>query len=310
MKLIFLGTGGSMPTKERGLTSIALRREGELLLFDCGEGTQRQMTHTNVSPMKVDAIFITHFHGDHFLGVPGLVQTMSLMDRERNLEIYGPPGTEEKISSLLKIPTYSLKFDIEVRDLTPGDKVRREGYQIETAEIKHSAPGIAYSVVEDERPGKFHVEKAKELGLEPGPKYSHLQEGEAIELSDGTTIEPEQVVGPPRPGRKITYSSDTRPSEEILKLAEDADVLIHDGTFGADLEEEAQEGGHSTVKQAAQIAKEANVEKLVLTHPSPRYSDLSELENEAQEIFPNSVFVEDLMEIEVDLKDGEAQKGD
>lgn len=291
-----------MPMKDRGLTSIALRRNGELLLFDVGEGTQRQMTHTSISPMKVDTIFITHFHGDHFLGIPGLVQTMSLMDRERELWIYGPPGTEEKISKLLEIPVYTLKFDIKIQDLEPGDKVKKEDYQIETTETDHFTPGIAYALVENERPGKFYPDKAKELGIEPGPKYSRLQEGKSIELSNGQTIEPEQVMGPPRPGRKVVYTGDTRPSQKILELAKGADLLIHDGTFAEDLEDEAEEGGHSTVEDAAEIAKEAEVEKLVLTHPSPRYSDLSDLEKQAQEIFPNSTFAEDLMEIEVELK--------
>lgn len=303
MKLIFLGTSGSMPTRDRGLPSIALRRRGELLLFDCGEGTQRQMNHTQISPMKVDAVFITHYHGDHFLGLPGLVQTMSLMDRERGLEIFGPPGTEERITTLLKIPQYHLKFEIKVRDLEPGDSIGREGYSIKTAENDHSTPGIAYALVEDERPGKFHPEKAKELGIEPGPKYSLLQKGETIKLPDGTEVEPDQVMGPPRPGRKIVYTGDTRPSEKIIELADGADVLIHDGTFGEELEEEAQEGGHSTVRDSAEVAKRAGVDRLILTHASPRYNDLSELEEQAQKIFPNAIFAEDFLEIEVHLKE-------
>ncbi len=302
MKVIFLGTGGSFPTKERNPTSIAVRRQGEVLLFDCAEGTQRQMTHTNISPMKVGTIFLTHFHGDHFLGIPGLVQTMSLMDREEELEIFGPPGTEEKISKLLEIPVFGLKFDIKIQDIPLGETVRRSGYEIKTAEIDHSAPGIAYAIVEDERPGKFYPEKAKELGLQPGPDYSRLQQGEEIELPDGSIVKPSQVMGPPRPGRKIVYSGDTRPSEDIVKLAEDADLLIHDGTFSAELEDEADKGGHSTVKEAAEIAKKASVERLVLTHVSPRHTDISKLEEEAEEVFPNSVFAEDFLELEVELK--------
>ncbi|KXB06451.1 hypothetical protein AKJ52_02220 [candidate division MSBL1 archaeon SCGC-AAA382C18] len=291
-----------MPTKNRGLTSMAIRREGELFLFDCAEGTQRQMTHTNISPMNVDVIFITHYHGDHFLGIPGLVQTMSLMDRERDLKIYGPEGTEERISKLLQTPVFSLKFKIEIQNLSPGDVIRREDYRIKTASMDHSAPGIAYALIEDERPGRFYPEKAKELDINPGPKYSQLQDGESIELDDGTTIDPEQVMGPPRPGRKIVFSGDTRPSKDIIELAKDADILIHDATFGSDLEKEASEGGHSTAAEAAGVAKRAGVEKLLLTHPSPRYSDTTELKREAKEIFSNSVFAEDFMEIEVDLK--------
>lgn len=303
MKIIFLGTSGSFPTKERNPASIAIRRQGEVLLFDCGEGTQRQMAQTEISPMQVGTIFLTHFHGDHFLGVPGLIQTMSLLDREKNLDIFGPPGTEEKISKLLEIPIFGLKFDVRIQDIYPGETVRRNGYEIRTAEVDHSAPGIAYALVEDQRPGKFYPEKAKELGIEPGPMYSRLQQGEEILLSNGTIVKPSQVMGPPRSGRKIVYSGDTRPSDEIVKLAEGADLLIHDGTFSSDLEDEADEAGHSTVKEAAEVAKKSGVEKLVLTHVSPRYSDLMELEKEAKEIFSNSVFAEDFSEFEVGLKD-------
>lgn len=303
MKISFLGTGGSMPTKERGVTSIAVRRKDELLLFDCGEGTQRQMTKTDISPMKINAIFLTHFHGDHILGLPGLVQTMSLMNRERKLEIFGPAGTSEKISRLLDIPVFTQRFEILTRDLGPGQKVERDGYEIRTARSKHSTRGLAYSLEEDERPGKFHPERAKELGIEPGPKYSTLQEGHSVKNSRDEEIKPEDVMGPPRPGRKIVYTGDTRPSRKIVELSRGADVLIHDATFGEDLKEEAETGGHSTAKEAAEIARKSEVEKLVLTHPSPRYSDISELQEEAREIFPNSLMAEDFMELEVELKD-------
>lgn len=308
MKIIFLGTGGSLPTKERGLTSIAIRRKGELLLFDCGEGTQRQMAWTEISPMNVDTIFITHFHGDHFLGIPGLVQTMSLMDRERKLKIFGPSKTKERVSQLLQTPIFTQKFEVEIRELEPGEKIDREEYFIETAEPDHSVNEIAYSLTEKELPGKFYPEKAKNLGLEPGPKYSQLQQGESVKLSDGTVIKPEQVLGPKRPGRKIVYTGDTRPSENIQDFAKGADVLIHEATFESDLEEEAEVAGHSTAEGAARIAKEAGVRRLFLIHASPRYHDLSELEEEAKEVFPNTVFAEDLMEVEVDLRDREAQK--
>ncbi len=302
MKIIFLGTGGSMPTKDRGLTSIAVRRENDLFLFDCAEGTQRQMTHTEVSPMNIDMILLTHFHGDHFLGIPGLVQTMSLLDREKPLEIFGPEGTQEKISNLLQVPLYTLDFEIRINDLQPGDTIEREEYRFETASIEHSTEGLAYVMIEEDRPGKFYPEKAKELGVEPGPKYSRLQEGENLELEDGTIVKPEQVMGSPRSGRKIVYSGDTRPTEEIKELAKDADVLIHDATFGNDLEEEATQGGHSTAAEAAELAKQAEVEQLILTHPSPRYKDLSQLEEEAKEIFPNTKYAKDFSEIEVQLK--------
>lgn len=303
MKIKFLGTSGSMPTKDRGLSSIAIRKEDEILLFDCGEGTQRQMTKTDISPMKIDAIFLTHFHGDHFLGLPGLIQTMSLMDRERDLKIFGPQGTGNKISRLLEIPTFTQRFEIIVRDLEPGREVKRDGYEIKTAEPEHSTIGLAYSLEEEERPGKFYPKRAKGLGIEPGPKYSKLQEGNTVKNSEGKEVRPEDVMGSPRPGRKIVYTGDTRPSQKIKEFAAGADILIHDATFGEELKEEAETGGHSTAREAAEVAKESKVGKLVLTHPSPRYSDLSELQEEARETFPDSVFAEDFMELNVELKD-------
>lgn len=292
-----------MPTSERGLTSIVIRREGEVLLFDCGEGSQRQMVRAGISPMKIDAIFITHFHGDHFLGIAGLVQTLSLMDRERELEIYGLPGTEEKIGTFLTLPTFTLKFEVQVRDLKPGSGIRREGYEIRTCETKHGVPGIAYALVEDERPGKFYPEKAEELGVKPGPDFSRLQRGEEVKTPEGQIVKPGQVMGPSRSGRKIVYSGDTRPIDRMVKFAQGADILIHDATLASDLQELADEGGHSTPSDAAKIAKEAGVGRLILTHVSPRYPDPTELEEEAKEIFPNTVVAEDFMELEVKLKD-------
>ncbi|KXB03351.1 ribonuclease Z [candidate division MSBL1 archaeon SCGC-AAA261G05] len=303
LKIIFLGTSGSMPTAERGLTSIIIRREGEVLIFDCGEGSQRQMIRAGFSPMKIDAIFITHYHGDHFLGIAGLVQTLSLMDRERKLEIYGPPGTEEKIGTFLTLPTFTLKFEVQIQDITPGAGIRRKGYEIRTCETQHGVPGIAYALVEDERPGKFYPEKAEELGVKPGPDFSRLQNGEEIEAADGSIVKPDQVMGPPRPGRKIVYSGDTKPIDQMIKFSQGADILIHDATLASDLQELADEGGHSTPIDAAKIAKEAGVERLILTHVSPRYPDSSELEDEAKEVFPDTRVAEDFMELEVELKD-------
>lgn len=303
MKLTFLGTGGSMPTAERGLAAIALKRGAELLLFDCGEGSQRQMVRAGISPLKLDAVFLTHFHGDHFLGLPGLVQTMSLMDRERKLGIYGPSGTETRVGALLRIPLYALKFEVEVQELKLGQELRRRGYSIHTCELDHNVPGIAYALVEDERPGRFDPERAQELGVKPGPDFSRLQAGEEVRALGGKVVKPEQVMGPPRPGRKIVYADDTRPSEHVVELAQGADVLIHDCTLSDDLEERALESGHSTPKLAAEVAKKAGVHKLVLVHMSPRYSNTSELLEQAKKVFPNSVVAHDLMELEVMLRE-------
>ncbi|KXB02324.1 hypothetical protein AKJ45_00090 [candidate division MSBL1 archaeon SCGC-AAA261F19] len=291
-----------MPTAERGLAAVAIKRHGELLLFDCGEGTQRQMVRAGLSIMKIDSVFITHFHGDHFLGVPGLVQTMSLLDREKELEIYGPEGIEEKIETLLRIPHFTLKFGVKIHDIDPDEEIRRSGYRIKTCKTDHASPGIAYALIEDERPGKFYPKKAKGFGIEPGPSYSRLQNGECIKLPDGKVVKPEQVMGPPRPGRKIVYADDTRPSKQIVQISQGADLLIHDGTFAGELQEIAAEAGHSTVEEAAKIAKEAGVRQLVLTHISPRHTNSSKLEKQAQGIFPDTVIAHDLMELEVKPK--------
>lgn len=260
------------------------------------------MAHVGLSPLKLDAIFLTHFHGDHFLGLPGLVQTMSLMDRERKLEIYGPSGTEMRVGALLRIPLYTLKFEVELRDLKPGQELRRRDYTIHTCELDHNVPGIAYALVENERPGRFDPERAQELGVKPGPAFSKLQAGEEVKVLGGKVVKPEQVMGPPRPGRKIVYADDTRPSESVVELARDADVLVHDCTLSDDLEERALESGHSTPKLAAEVAKKAGVRKLVLVHVSPRYPDTSKLLEQAKKMFSNSVVAHDLMELEVKMR--------
>jgi len=299
LKVIFLGTAGSIPTKSRGMPSIAVRREGDLLLFDCGEGTQRQMAALHLSPLKVDAVFITHLHGDHFLGLAGLVQTMALFSRERPLTVYCPSGEGRRLEAHLFSPRYDLTFDLEIKELSDGDEVRMKDYRIVAAEAAHSAPSLAYALVEDDRPGKLDVERAVALGVRPGPDFSRLKAGEKIRLPDGRTVSPEDVLGPPKRGRKIVYTGDTRPSEKILELAKGADVLIHDCTLSEELSERAREGFHSTPSEAAEIAKAAGVRLLVLFHISPRHEDASPLLEQARRIFPNTIVAEDLMELEV-----------
>lgn len=303
MKLIFLGTSGSIPTPQRGLPAIALRHERELLLFDCAEGTQRQMTRAKLSPLKINAIFITHLHGDHFLGLAGLVQTMSLLDRERNLEVYCPRGEGKRIKRYLQIPHYTLTFEVAVHELEPEEEVKRRGYRILTSDAEHSVPSLAYALVEDQRPGKFYPEKAVALGVKPGPDFSRLKSGKSIRLRDGSVVKPEQVMGPPRAGRKIVYVGDTRPCESIIKLARDADVLIHDCTLSDELADKAAENTHSTPSEAAKVAKRANVKQLVLLHVSPRYKDDSILLKQAQRIFSNTVVARDLMELDVKFQE-------
>ena len=302
MKLIFLGTGGSIPTPQRGLAAIALKHERELLLFDCAEGTQRSMAQAGVSPMRLDAIFITHLHGDHFLGLAGLVQTLSLLDRERKLEIFCPRGDGERIESYLQIPHYTLTFELGVRELEPEGELRRRGYRILTSEANHNVPSLAYALVEDERPGKFYPDKAIALGVKAGPDFSRLKAGESVKLRDGSTVKPEQVMGPPRPGRKVVYTGDTRPNKRIVELARKADVLIHDCTLADELAEKAAESTHSTPSGAAEVAKQADVKQLALIHISSRYDDDAVLLEQAKKIFPNTVVARDLMELEVPLR--------
>jgi ribonuclease Z len=302
MKLIFLGTTGSIPTPRRGLPAIAIKREREILLFDCGEGTQREMARAHLSPLKLDAVFITHFHGDHFLGLAGLVQTMSLTDRTRPLEVYCPAGERDRLEAYLRIPYYTLTFDVLIKELEPGEELRKRGYRILTSEVEHSVPELAYALVEDERPGKLNAKKAMELGVKPGPDFSRLKAGEPVKLPNGRVVRPEEVVGPRRPGRKVVYAGDTKPSEKLVEFARGADVLIHDSTLADELLEKADQNFHSTPSGAAEIAKRAGVKQLVLVHVSPRYEDDSVLLEQARKIFPNTIVAHDLMELEIPLQ--------
>lgn len=299
--IYFLGTGGSWPTVQRNVSAIAIKRGGEIILFDCGEGTQRQIQRSKISYMQISKIFITHYHGDHFLGLPGLIQTFQLNDRQEELHIYGPKGTKEIVSEIINLGYFKPEYKIIAHDLADGDKIRCEGYEIKCMKVCHNVPTLAYCLEEDKRPGKFNKKKALELGIPEGPLFRELQMGKSIEIN-GKIITPDMVLGEPRPGRKITISGDTKPCEKLIEFAKDSDVLIHDATFDSSMEDKAIEYGHSTAKQAAEIAKKANVEKLFLTHISPRYKDAKLLEEEARQIFPNSWVAHDFMEIEVKLK--------
>jgi len=234
LQVIFLGTAGSVPTTKRSLPAIAIRRKGELILFDCGEGVQRQMVKAGLGFNKKMKVFVTHMHGDHVLGLPGLIQTMSLLDRTKKMEIYGPVGLEDFIEAFERTVQFALTFPLEVVEIEDEGLVCEEKeYEIYAAWADHSAPAFAYSLVEKPRPGKFYPEKAKALGIPKGVLWSKLQHGSAVKLPDGRVVEPEEVVGPPRPGRKIVYTGDSRASESLVKLAENADLLIHDCTFDA-----------------------------------------------------------------------------
>ncbi|MDH7516809.1 MAG: ribonuclease Z [Candidatus Thermoplasmatota archaeon] len=302
LSVIFLGTSGSWPTVKRNVSSVAVKRGGEVILFDCGEGTQRQFQKSNLSYMQVDKVFITHFHGDHFLGLLGLIQTMQLNDRDKPLDIYGPRGMNKLTSQLLSLGYFQPSYKIVSHELKDNDTLVFDGYSIHTLQVDHNVPSLAYCMEEDERPGRFNKPKALELGIPEGPLFSKLQHGQSITLDNGKRITPDMVLGEPRKGRKIVITGDTKPYQKLIEFSKDADVLIHDATFDSELEEIAIEYGHATASQAAEIAKKANVEKLFLTHISPRYTDYRIIENDARKVFKNSFVARDFQEVEIRLK--------
>ena len=300
LKITFLGTGGSTPTPNRNPSAIAVNREGELMLFDCGEGTQRQMMRAKTG-MAVSSIFITHFHADHVLGIPGLLQTMALQGRKEPLEIFGPRHIDKFLYHLLSLGYVGKGFEVKAIELKPGDEVRRQKYRIKAIKTVHNVESIGYVLEEDMRPGRFNRERAIELGIKPGPLFSRLQSGHTITV-DGREIRPEQVLGPPRPGRKIVYTGDTRPCESVVEASRGADLLIHDSSMSEEVKQYAIEYMHSTALEAAEVAKEAGVRRLILTHISARYSDLESamrLEEEAKRVFENVEVAKELMTVEV-----------
>jgi len=300
LKITFLGTGGSTPTPNRNPSAIAVNREGELMLFDCGEGTQRQMMRAKTG-MAVSSIFITHFHADHVLGIPGLLQTMALQGRKEPLEIFGPRYVDKFLYHLLSLGYVGKGFEVKAIELKPGDEVRRQKYRIKAIKTVHNVESIGYVLEEDMRPGRFNRERAIELGIKPGPLFSRLQSGHTVTV-DGREIRPEQVLGPPRPGRKIVYTGDTRPCESVVEASRGADLLIHDSSMSEEVKQYAIEYMHSTALEAAEVAKEAGVKRLILTHISARYSDLESamrLEEEAKRVFENVEVAKELMTVEV-----------
>lgn len=305
LRIIFLGTAGSVPTPKRSLPSILIQRKGEQIMFDCGEGVQRQMIRAKVGFHRKMKIFITHMHGDHVLGLPGLLQTMALLDREKKLEIYGPSGIKNFLEGIKRTVQFVLTFPIEITEINnEGVVCQEEEYTVKGIWANHVIPNIAYSFEEKTRPGKFYPEKAKALGVPEGPLWSKLQHGEKVKLPNGRIVKAEDVTGPPRPGRKIVYTGDTRPFEGLIEFAAGADVLIHDATLDNELAERAEEDGHSTPEQAAATAKKAGVKQLILTHISARYKDVSPLLEQAKKVFENTLVAEDFMKIEIPLQNG------
>jgi len=304
LKITFLGTSGTIPSVNRNPSAILVQFGGDRILFDCGEGTQRQMMIAKTGFRNLNNIFITHLHTDHFIGLFGLIETMSLNERKEKLNVYVPKQNEDFLKALFKAFGYhNLNYPIEVIGLSDGDEINFGRFKIVAFKTDHIVPSLGYALIERDRPGKFDRAKAEALGIPPGPLYSKLVRGETIEIN-GKIITPDMVVGPKRPGRKIVYTGDTRPTERVVEIAKDADVLIHDASFTSDLQEWAMETKHSTAREAAEIAKKANVRQLILTHISARYSkDVTPLLKEAKEVFENVIVAEDLMSLEVKYRD-------
>ena len=305
LSVTFLGTSAARPTVERNVSSLAVAREGETLLFDCGEGTQRQMMRYGVS-FALSEIFFTHFHADHFLGLIGLVRTLGLQGREEPIRLYGPRGAKQVLNNALLLGVEKLPFAVEIREVKPGEVIgERAGYAIASFATDHGAGSIGYALVEAERYGKFDPAKARALVIPEGPLWGKLQRGEAVELTDGRKLTADSVVGPRRPGRKIVITGDTAPCAAVVDAAVDADLLVHEATFGDEEKDRAKETFHSTAREAAQVAKAARVRKLVLTHLSARYSiSAEELVKEAKEVFGDVVAAKDGMVVEVPFADG------
>lgn len=299
MEIIFLGTSSAVHSKERNHPSIALKAFGDIILFDCGEGTQRQILFTKVSPMKISKIFITHYHGDHILGLPGLLQSMSLHGRESKLTIYGPHGLNNIKNAIYSLGYCAIDFPVEFVEIDSGIIEETDEYVITAQRVRHNVPTLAYSIEEKKKP-RFLREKAIELGVPVGPAFGRLHNGEEVEVN-GKIIKPEQVLGKPRKGIKITYSGDTRPCEEIISLAQDSTILIHESTFINKDNTNAEEHAHSTSIDAAYTAKYSNSKELILTHISTRYGEeyANIMLEEAREIFENTRIAKDLMEIEL-----------
>lgn len=297
MEITFLGTSSAVHSYTRSHPSIALKAFGEVMLFDCGEGTQRQLIYAKISPMKISKIFITHYHGDHILGIPGLLQSMSFRGRESEVTIYGPKGLDNLREAIACLGFPNFDFPLKWVEIDSGTVIENEEYVIKAQRVRHNTLTLAYSIEELKKP-RFLRQKAIDLGVPVGPDFGKLHKGIPVEI-DGKIIKPEQVLGPPRKGSKLTYSGDTIPCEEMIELAKDSTLLIHESTYKNEDRLKAEEHAHSTAADAAEIALHSNSKELILTHISTRYAEIDDLLKEAQEIFENTKIAYDFMKLEI-----------
>jgi ribonuclease Z len=297
LDIVFLGTSASAPTAGRAPTALLVRRGGERLLFDCAEGTQRQLMRSTLGLPDLEEIFLTHFHADHTLGLPGLLKTFALRGRETPLTVYGPPGVRDLLGDLRRV-FGRVSYPVDAVEVRPGEALERDGYRILVFPVHHGVAAAGYALDEDDRPGEFDASAADALGIPFGPERGALQRGDSVTLDDDRVVTPDQVVGAPRSGRRILITGDTAPVETVQVLAEGADVLVHEATFGEEERARAAETLHSTARQAAEVAAAAGVRLLALTHFSPRHLG-PELLEEAKEVFPATVAPRDFDVIEV-----------
>lgn len=316
LKLTFLGTGAACPTLDRNVSSLALTRAGETMLFDCGEGTQRQMMRYGVG-FGFRAIFFTHFHSDHLLGVTGLLRTLGLLnvmgepERADGLTLYGPRGARRILTHAMEVGIERVKFPVEIVELKPGDVVKRKDYDLVTFPTEHRADTVGYALVEHLRRGRFDPEKARAMGIPEGPLWGRIHKGELVSLPDGRTVSSAELVGAARPGRRVVISGDTRPCDGLRQTAREADLLVHEATFSHEDLARAKETGHSTAREAAELALAAGAKRLLLTHISPRYSrEAPELLAEARAFFPACEVARDGMEVEVGYAEGGVEGGE
>ena len=294
---MFLGTSGSAPTAQRATSATLIRRGGDRLLIDCGEGTQRQLLRSNVGLVDLEEVLLTHFHADHYLGLPGMLKTFALRGREVPLTLYGPPGLRDLLTSLQRV-FGKLTYPLETIELSAGDVITRGDYEIRAFAVDHGPQALGYLLAETARPGRFDVAVADSLGVPAGRERGALQRGEAVTLAGGETVRPEQVLGPTRPGRSLAVTGDTAPAASVVDAVAGVDLLVHEATFCADERQRARETGHSTAAEAALAARAAGVRLLALTHISSRYSG-NEAADEARQLFPDTVVPRDFDIVEI-----------
>ena len=302
MRLVFLGTSSATPTPRRFLPSVALIRLGDMFLFDCGEGAQIRFRRANLKFSRLKWILISHMHGDHITGLMGLLMSLQMAERVEPLTIVGPAGLREYVQANRRFLRTDFGYETDFIELSADHELVYDGpeYALEAGRLDHRLPTYGYALIEKDKPGRFDVEAAKALGVPPGPLFGVLQNGQPVTLADGSEVRPEQVLGEQRPGRRFAYITDTRPCPMAVRLAQDADLLVHESTFALDLADEARQKKHSTTVEAAEVARLAGAKRLVLTHFSPRYVDLEALRREAAEHFPWVDVATDLKEFELE----------